>query len=34
MKDAVWYQNNAKELLAKSPIEDNEYTDVKPVGAA
>lgn len=34
MKDTIRYQNNAKELLAKSPIEDNEYTDVKPVGAA
>ena len=34
MKEAIRYLNNAKELLAKSPIEDNEYTDVKPVREA
>lgn len=28
------YLQNAKEILVKTPIEDNEYTDVKPVREA
>mgnify|MGYP001601540391 CR=1 FL=1 len=34
MREAIRYLNNAKEILAKAPIEDNEYTDVKPVREA
>jgi hypothetical protein len=34
MREAIRYFNNAKELLSKSPIEDNRYTDVKPVREA
>ncbi len=34
MKEALRYLQNAKEILAKTPIEDNEYTDVKPVREA
>lgn len=33
-KEATRYLNNAKELLSKSPIEDNRYTDVKYVKSA
>lgn len=28
------YLQNAKEILAKTPVEDNEYTDIKPVREA
>src|SRR4030043_789625 len=34
MKEALRYLSNAKELLKKSPIEENTYTDVKPVREA
>jgi len=34
MKEALRYLNNAKEILKSVPIEDNTYTDVKPVRAA
>jgi len=34
MKEALRYLNNAKEILKKAPIEDNTYTDVKPVQEA
>jgi len=34
MKEAVRYLNNAKEILKSVPIEDNTYTDVKPVREA
>lgn len=34
MKEALRYLQNAKEILVKTPIEDNEYTDVKPVREA
>ena len=34
MKEALRYLQNAKEILIKTPIEDNEYTDVKPVREA
>jgi hypothetical protein len=34
MREAIRYLNNAKEILSKSPIEDNRYTDVKPVREA
>lgn len=34
MKEPVRYINNAKELLKKSPIENNIYTDVKYVKSA
>jgi len=33
-KEAIRYLNNAKEILSKSPIEDNRYTDVKYVQEA
>ena len=34
MKESIRYLNNAKEILKKAPIEDNTYTDVKPVREA
>ncbi|MEK6580827.1 MAG: DUF5618 family protein [Nitrospirota bacterium] len=33
-KEAIRYLENAKEILGKSPIEDNRYTDVKYVKSA
>ncbi len=34
MKEAIRYLNNAKEILKSVPVEDNTYTDVKPVREA
>jgi len=34
MKESIRYLNNAKEILRKVSIEDNTYTDVKPVREA
>ncbi|MBI4691512.1 MAG: DUF5618 family protein, partial [Nitrospirae bacterium] len=34
MKEALRYLNNAKEILKSVPIENNVYTDVKPVREA
>jgi|SRR3989338_362818 len=34
MKESIRYLNNAKEILKKIPIEENVYTDVKPVREA
>jgi hypothetical protein len=34
VKEALRYLNNAKEILKSVPIEDNTYTDVKPVREA
>jgi len=34
MREAIKYLNNAKEILKSVPIEDNTYTDVKPVREA
>ncbi len=34
MKEAVRYLNNAKDILKSIPIEDNTYTDIKPVREA
>ncbi len=34
MKESLRYLNNAKEILKKSPIEDNRYADVKYVKEA
>ncbi len=34
MKEALRYLQNAKEMLAQIPIEDNDYTDIKPVREA
>jgi len=34
MKEALRYLNNAKEILKAIPVEDNMYTDVKPVREA
>lgn len=34
MKEPIRYLDNAKELLSKSPIEGNRYTDVKYVKSA
>jgi hypothetical protein len=34
MKEAIRYLNNAKEILKSIPIEDNLYTDIKPVREA
>ena len=34
MKEPLRYLANAKEILSKSPIEDNRYTDVKYVKSA
>ncbi|MDI6891176.1 MAG: DUF5618 family protein [Thermodesulfovibrionales bacterium] len=31
MKEALRYLNNAKEMLKHVPVEDNTYTDIKPV---
>jgi hypothetical protein len=34
MKEALRYLENAKEMLKAVPVEDNTYTDVKPVQEA
>lgn len=34
MKESLRYLNNAKEILKAVPVEDNTYTDVKPVREA
>ena len=34
MREAIRYLNNAKEILRNIPIEDNTYTDIKPVREA
>jgi len=34
MREALRYLNNAKEILKSIPVEDNTYTDVKPVQEA
>jgi hypothetical protein len=34
VKEALRYLNNAKEILKAIPVEDNMYTDVKPVREA
>ncbi len=34
MKEAIRYLNNAKEILKKVPVEDDTYTDIKPVREA
>ncbi|MBI3582771.1 MAG: DUF5618 family protein [Nitrospinae bacterium] len=34
MRESIRYLNNAKEILKKIPIEENVYTDVKPVREA
>ena len=34
MKESLRYLQNAKELLARTPIEDDNYIDVKPVREA
>jgi len=34
VKEALRYLNNAKEILKAAPIEDNTYTDIKPVQEA
>jgi hypothetical protein len=34
MREALRYLDNAKEILKSVPIEDNTYTDVKPVKEA
>lgn len=34
MKEALRYLNNAKERLKAAPVEDNTYTDIKPVREA
>jgi hypothetical protein len=34
MREALRYLNNAKEILRSAPIEDDIYTDVKPVQEA
>jgi len=34
MKEALRYLNNAKEILKSAPVEDNIYTDIKPVREA
>ena len=34
MREALRYLNNAREILKTVPVEDNTYTDVKPVREA
>ncbi|MDP2278388.1 MAG: DUF5618 family protein [Nitrospirota bacterium] len=34
MKEASRYLNNAKDILRTAPVEDNIYTDIKPVREA
>lgn len=34
MREALRYLNNAKEILKSAPIEDDTYTDIKPVREA
>ncbi|MEW6665138.1 MAG: DUF5618 family protein [Thermodesulfobacteriota bacterium] len=34
MREALRYLNNAKEMLKSAPVEDDTYTDVKPVREA
>ena len=34
MKESLRYLQNAKEILARIPIEDNDYVDIKPVREA
>ncbi len=34
MREALRYLNNAKEILKTIPVEDNTYTDIKPVREA
>lgn len=34
MREALRYLNNAKEILKAVPVEDNTYTDIKPVQEA
>jgi len=34
MKESLRYLQNAKEILARTPIEDNDYVDIKPVREA
>ena len=34
MKEALRYLQNAKEILTRIPIEDDDYTDIKPVREA
>lgn len=34
MKEPFRYLQNAKEILAQTPMEDNDYTDIKPVREA
>lgn len=34
MKESLRYIQNAKEILTDVPIEDNDYTDIKPVRKA
>ncbi len=34
MREAIRYLDNAREILKTAPVEDNTYTDVKPVQEA
>lgn len=34
MREAMKYLNNAKEILKSAPVEDNVYTNIKPVREA
>lgn len=34
MKESIRYLNNAKEILKSVPVEDDTYTDIKPVREA
>ena len=34
MKEAIRYLQNAKEILSKSPVEDDRYVDIKYVKSA